>query len=311
MASPLAAPLDAARPARGVSPRTWASGLSAPPELSGDAGTELGALVRRWRDVEPDISQPALDHHYLTMHLGGAKQVTRRGEGATEIAEVEPGAMSIVPAGAAFEWSTRGPIEFAHLYLAPHAVERLGAEEFGRGAIASGLSDRVGMRDPLIQALFVALLDETANRSAGSRLYVDTLLRSLVLVLLRRYAGAPSTGLRLRHTLAPARLRRVLEFIEANLTVEIALADLAAVAATSPFHFSRAFRASTGSPPYAYLIGRRIEHAKSLLLNGPAPVAAIAGRCGFHSVSQFSRMFRRVTGRSPTQFRSDSYARPR
>lgn len=285
-----------------VSPRSWERCLSGPPILSHDCSTSSGAIVRWWRDVEPDISQPSLDHHYLTMHLGGAKRVERRGEGTTNVADIASGALSIVPAGAAFQWSTRGPVEFAHLYLAPQAIERISAEEFGRGAPLS-LEDRLGVRDPLLQVLFMTILEELTMMSACSRLYLDTLLRSLTLRLLHNYAAAPAAPLRALHSLAPARLRRVLEFIEANLTDDIALSDLAAVAAISPFHFSRAFATVTGTPPYAYLLRRRIERSKTLLSGGTDPIAAIATQCGFHSAGQFSRMFKRATGHSPLRYR--------
>lgn len=236
------------------------------------------------------------------MHMGGAKRVERRGEGRVEIAEVDTGALSIVPAGSVFEWSTRGPIEFAHLYLSPGIVRQISAEEFGRDITSLCLEARLGMRDLLLQALFLAMLDETAKLTAASRLYLDTLLHALTMRLLRGYANAPFAPLRLRHSLAPMRLRRVLDFIEANLAQDIALADLAAVASSSPFHFSRAFATVTGTSPYAYVLDRRIERAKTLLCDS-APVATVARQCGFHSAGQFSRMFKRATGCSPIRYR--------
>ena len=218
--------------------------------------------------------------------------------------DIESGALSIVPAGAAYQWSTHGPVEFAHLYLDPKAIQRVGSEEYDRDGATLCLEDRLGVQDSLIQALFMALIEEVALRSSNSRLYVDTLLHSLILRLLKSYAAVPSAPLRLRHSMAPARVRRVLDYIEANLASDIALADLAAVAAMSPFHFSRAFASVTGTPPYAYLVQRRIEHAKTLLVSGAGPVSQIAARCGFHSGGQFCRMFKRATGCSPLRYRS-------
>lgn len=285
-----------------VSPRSWARSLSGPPKLSSD-GTWPDTLIRWWRDVEPDIIQPSLNHHYLTMHLGGAKRVKRCGEGRTEVADIPCGALSIVPAGAAFEWSTRGPVEFAHLYLSPQTIERVSDEEFECDPATLGLQARLGVCDPLLQALFLTMLDELALRSAGSRLYLDTLLHALILRLLRAYAGAPAAPLRARHAMAPVRLRRVLDFVEANLAHDIRLADLAGVAALSPFHFSRAFASETGRSPYAHVVQRRIERAKVLLSDGCDPVATVAAQCGFHSAGQFARMFKRATGQSPLYYR--------
>lgn len=241
-------------------------------------------------------------HHYVAWHLGGAKRSHRSGEGRNQVVDIASGALSIVPAGSAYQWSTQRPIEFAHLYLSPGAIERVGAEEYDRDNVALCLEDRLGVQDGLMQALFSAMLDEVVLRS-GSRLYMDTLLHLLMLRLLRGYAAAPIAPLRTCCSIAPARLRWVLDYIEANLASDISLADLAGVAAMSPFHFSRAFASVTGTPPNTYLVQRRIEYGKTLLREGAEPVSLIAARCGFHSAGQLCRMLKHTTGFSPLHYR--------
>jgi len=81
------------------------------------------------------------------------------------------------------------------------------------------------------------------------------------------------------------------------------LADLVAAAGTSQFHFSRAFHAATGRSPYQYLIARRIEHAKVLLMTADVDLATVANRCGFNSAHQFAAMFKRHAGVGPKRFR--------
>lgn len=284
-----------------VSPQLFARSLSAPPLVACAVAGPPGAWMRHWRDVEAEIDQPALDHHYLTMHLGGAKRVERRGEARVETVDIDAGALSIVPAGAAFRWSTQGPIEFAHLYLTPGLIDHVALQEFDRDARALRLEEHLGLRDPLLEALFTGLFEDDAE--ASTRLYRDSLCHALLLRLLRRFASAPAAPLRARHRLAPSRVRRVTAFIEANLATDIALGDLAAVAGSSPFHFARGFADATGSPPYAYLLRRRIEAGRRMLLDSDEPVAAIATRCGFRGATQFSRMFKQLTGKTPGAFR--------
>ncbi|QXQ07395.1 AraC family transcriptional regulator [Sphingosinicellaceae bacterium] len=285
-----------------VSPLSW-DGISAPPLVSSKGSGSTRTLIRWWCDVDSDIVQPALDQHYLTIHLGGPKRIIRRGEGGARSVETDTGALSIVPAGAAFDWHTEGPIEFAHIYLAPSLLNRVCLEELDRDNAALCLEDRLGFRDPLLQTLFLELLEEIAGTTSASRLYVDTLLHSLQLRLLRSYANAPSAPLRQRHSIAPYRLRRVLDFMEANLAEDVALTDLAAAAGASPFHFSRAFATATGMPPYRYLLIRRTQRAKHLLSTGDGSMGDVARECGFNSAAQFSRMFKLITGTSPLKFR--------
>jgi len=301
MSTATIAPRSAVYP---VSPQDWAQSLSGPPVLHNDVAQWPGAQVRQWRDVHPDISQPRLDHHYLTMHLGGAKQVRRRGEGKCETVHVDPGALSIIPAGSTFEWSTLGPVDFAHVYCSPATLNRVGIQEFDRDGCGSSLEDRLGIRDPLLEALFRTILDELAAPNRNQRLYLDSLMHLLMLRLLRAYGGAPATP-KARHAIAPARLQRVLDFIDSNLGADLELEELASVAGSSRFHFSRTFRDATGFPPYRYLIHRRVDAAKTLLLQDTLSIAQIAKQCGFNSQSQFAAMFRRVLGTSPRRFRRD------
>ena len=106
-----------------------------------------------------------------------------------------------------------------------------------------------------------------------------------------------------RHALAPVRLRRVLDHVEAAIGGAITLGDLAAVAGLSRFHFSRAFHNAMGEPPLAYVGRRRLETAKRLLRSSEAAVGEVARRSGFASASHFSDSFRRHTGMAPSQFR--------
>jgi AraC-like DNA-binding protein len=74
------------------------------------------------------------------------------------------------------------------------------------------------------------------------------------------------------------------------------IADLAAECRLSPSHFARA---STGTPPHKWLLNRRIDRAKALLLGGGDALSQIALACGFVDQSHFTRVFARSEGLSP------------
>ena len=99
--------------------------------------------------------------------------------------------------------------------------------------------------------------------------------------------------------------RRVLDYIEAHLTEEIGLGQLAEEAGLSPYHFSKAFKTSLGVPPWRYVTERRIHRAKELLLDGCRSITEIAHDLGFSSHSHFTDVFRKTTGRAPSRFRRD------
>lgn len=107
--------------------------------------------------------------------------------------------------------------------------------------------------------------------------------------------------------LPEATLSEIRDYIDANLQSDISLEELSRLARLSKFHFLRAFRRSTGLPPYRYLLLKRMERAQELLKTGGA-AEEIALNVGFPNVDSFSRAFRRVTGVTPKQY-GRSFAR--
>lgn len=122
---------------------------------------------------------------------------------------------------------------------------------------------------------------------------------------LRTDALAPSRRDReLSSGLAPRTLRRVTEHIETRLDEALPLAELAAVAGLSQSYFSEAFRQSTGMPPHRWILVRRVELAKRLLLDPGLTITDVAFVVGFSSSSHLASAFRRVVGSTPSQFKA-------
>lgn len=302
--------LTESRPAFGraacvKTPHEWDAELSGPPHLCSARSGWDGALIRRWRDTAAIMEQPPLDHHYVAIHLGGPKFVKRRHDGPSVSTNVEVGSITVVPAGTAFSWKTDGPIDFAHLYLAPEMIDRLVREEFDCEPRVVELIDCVARNAWLLGALLQAMLHEIERPAFASRLALDTLLQCFVVHLLRESSTMRDSHRNVRHALAPHRLRRVRDFIQANLAADLRLAELATVACSSPYHFSRAFRLTTGLSPYRYLIHQRIERGKALLCDDSLSIADAAKQCGFRSTRQFATMFKQICGVSPARFRRE------
>ena len=288
---------------RAVTPEAWAAQLSAPPTLTSDYVRSRSGLIRRWKGTDAAMSQPPLDHHYLVLHMGGPKRVTRMGGLRDVTRDIEDGALTLVPAGTRYEWCTEGPIDFAHLYIHPARLNHAIAMVFDRDASAVALHDDVGFQDMLLSETLRAMLADVETHGPSSRPYLEVLFDCALATLVRRHSSAGEVTQVARHALAPVKLRRVLDYMEASLAEPVTLASLAGVAALSRFHFARAFRCAMGEPPLAYLTRRRIEAAKRMLRIEGRSVGEVARLAGFRSPSRFSALFRRFTGLTPSDFR--------
>jgi AraC family transcriptional regulator len=109
--------------------------------------------------------------------------------------------------------------------------------------------------------------------------------------------------------LSGRRLQRAIDYIHAHLIGDVRLGDIATAAGLSVFHFARTFKKTTGLTPHAYLMKARVERAKELLLEYDKTLVEIASETGFSDQSHMSRVFRRFTGATPSEFR-DGWSRP-
>jgi transcriptional regulator of acetoin/glycerol metabolism len=120
-----------------------------------------------------------------------------------------------------------------------------------------------------------------------------------VIGTLRTMAPAPQA----HGGLSPAAMRRVREYVDAQLGVSMDLATLAGVAGVSLHHFARGFKQSIGVTPHHYLTQKRVERAQDLLSNTDLSVSEIALAVGFSDQSHLARHFRQMLGVTPGQFR--------
>ncbi|MGH7074542.1 MAG: helix-turn-helix domain-containing protein [Stellaceae bacterium] len=171
------------------------------------------------------------------------------------------------------------------------------------GASDYALQTAIGVDDPVLRQFALLARQELRQAGAGGRLFVEGLATSLTVHLLRNYGesnkrASPYTG-----GLAKTQLRRVIEYIDANIASELTLPELARVAGLSAHHFGQAFKATTGRPPHQYVIEKRIHRARELLRDGRISIAEIAQTVGFSSQSHLTINFRRVIGVTPARFR--------
>jgi AraC family transcriptional regulator len=169
----------------------------------------------------------------------------------------------------------------------------------------------------MIAASSTPTLIASLIEGAVARLEVDRkeshayLLRALALLGSHgRSAGSVKSD-PVRGGLAMWQMNRVIGYIDTNLASGIRSSDLARLVDLSESHFSRAFKSSVGVPPHSYITRRRIEHAREMMRASDQALAQIAIVCGWSDQSHFCRVFRRVEGLSPDEWRRANAFEPR
>jgi transcriptional regulator GlxA family with amidase domain len=122
-----------------------------------------------------------------------------------------------------------------------------------------------------------------------------------------------SAGMAVKANLDPALLRRLLrakDRMDAASHEEWPVARLAKASGASEAHFARSFKEAFGVPPHRYLLTRRIERAAALLRDTDLPITDIAFETGWNSLGTFGRIFRDITGQSPSELRAREQAAP-
>ena len=100
-------------------------------------------------------------------------------------------------------------------------------------------------------------------------------------------------------------MRTIKQLVVAKMEDELTLIEMAQSVQLSTAHFSRMFRNSTGESPHQFVLRQRIERAKEMLRAAETRVLDVAVACGFKTQQHLARVFRRMCGASPTEYRHE------
>ena len=134
-------------------------------------------------------------------------------------------------------------------------------------------------------------------------MFSDCIALAFFVHIIRAYGSVPLEGRNVRGGLAAWQLRRARDFINVNLANDPSISEVANECGLSSGYFVRAFKQSTGVPPYRWLTKLRVERAKELLKDPRCELADMAQLCGFVDQSHFTRAFSRSEGYSPGRWR--------
>lgn len=149
------------------------------------------------------------------------------------------------------------------------------------------------------------IVHEYYSKELGFELAIKSYLFQLIVILLRkhvdRYLNKEEFESRTRTLI---RMNKVLEYIEDNLSQNITINDLAAIANVSNFHFCKLFKQATGKTAIDYINNLRVNKAVLLLNEGKLNITEIAIECGFNDSNYFSRIFKKYKGAAPLNLKS-------
>lgn len=254
-------------------------------------------------NVEGVIRTP--QHLVMVTLKGGAEQLEVSSEcGHRYGGPDRAGAVSFVPAHCQRSLALRGvSSEWGSIALNPALVDAV-AEADVRSNERLSMSAFTNVEDPFVLGLVSEFARLSALDGALDETYCDVMSRALAHHLLGRYGQSRLALRAVTWKIAPWRLRRVVDYIDARLAEPIRIADLAELASLSPGYFHRAFRQSTGQTPLEFINQRRVQRAIQYLHRDDASLAAIALQVGFVSPSHFARTFRQITGLNPSAYRA-------
>ena len=262
-----------------------------------------GVWLRGYRYGALDVVVPPVSDFTIVSYLRGATLMERRCEGAWTRTYCGPGDVSLLTRSQRSHWHWTEEIDVSHVYLSESLVSGICAEVTDRSIADVRLQDVVKTHDPIVTATVAAITGEARQQAFGSGLYVEAAATQLVVHLLRKYARVTFRERTGEGRLSPAQVRRMMDYIESRLHEQLSLETLAAVAGMGVWTFTRHFRESFGRTPHAYIIERRIDRARRLLVEGSLPIKEVASVCGFADQAHMTRLFRAHLHTTPATLR--------
>ena len=266
--------------------------------------------IAHWRDRREhprELNAPALSEHY-TIEVLLRNTVVDYFRDGRRISKgvVGFGATQISAPGVKINCNFKKPAESIHVFVPSSLVAKTYQDMRQRNrCVEYEIADPAYSADPIMGKLAWTLLEANSLRSPFSELYCESLAMAVLARAMEfRDDGPVASGA--RAGLQSWRLRRATEYIEDNLGELVTLNDIAEHTGLSRMHFAAQFKRAMGMSPHAFLMQRRVETAKAMLIDDRLPIVQIAFAVGFHSQAHFTSAFRKATGMTPGCWRKQA-----
>jgi AraC family transcriptional regulator len=255
-------------------------------------------LEFRW-DPRGVLNMPALNDVLIAVHLGPAAKLGCRRDGQRFHGTAVHGDIDIIPAHTAMRWEMYDQNDRTIILSLSEKLLRKVIEESTANVARLRILNRFQIRDLELEKLSGAMKREMEMGSPSGRLYLEGVTLAIASRLVTRHSSRTKETEQQQGGLTGNRLKRVLSFIEEQLAEDLSLENIAAVAGVSPSHLNALFRQSMGMAVHQYVIQRRVEFAKTLLLREELSIGEIALEAGFSHQSHLARHMRRSLGLPP------------
>ena len=284
---------------------TPTAGITAYGSVLYRAGGEQLAVVSRpseqptlavvlYRSPPYDLQVPALQMPRLSINLTASSVVGGIESERRRTFEARRHSMFLTPPLAAVQWRKQSPSRHLAIYFGPwthddesectHHLQRCGP--------------LFNVTLPSCTGLIERLEAEMIAPGPFATEAVDSLARLLLIAFAgRRGRGTGPTQL------SAALLRRLEDYVDANLTRRILVADLAAVVGLPAQSFAKAYLRYTGRSPHQFVLARRVERATDMLRRSPLSLIEVAAACGFSSQQHMTHVLSDRLGISPLAVR--------
>ena len=276
-------------------------------ESRGEAWRDIKAWITALPPVVETLHLPSVSEPFLAWTTSGEVDFHEREDGQSWITNrIKKGSFFLTTGGAPYDVRWRAvsqePFETMLVFIELPVIERALEEVFGTDATHARLRDASAFNDEALNSL-LGLLREELMRGQASPLFVEALAQAIAIHLARSYGVTDEEAHSSSPSLPGHKLRQITDWMSEHAARDFNLAQLAAQAGLSKFHFQRLFKAATGVSPSRYHINLRMEEARRLLRETRMSVLDVALEVGYTDPSHFARLFRRETGLSPSEYR--------
>jgi AraC-like DNA-binding protein len=217
----------------------------------------------------------------------------------------DPGALALYDMRRSWSADIRDPFDTLQVFLPLNIFRDFATERHN-----SFLDFRYDLQDPrydkVMLHLMQAMLPSLERPQEASALYLDSIFLAVRDHIAETYGGFTTKARSNRLGLTARQLRHALEYIEANISQDVSLADVADASDTSVSSLTRGFKTALGLSPHRWVLNRRIALAQRLIYESATPLNEVAISCGFADQSHLTRVFVRNVGSSPAVWRRNA-----